>query len=259
MEAAPTLWSIKNHFDMRRRSRTTEGPLSGNLLAIVFSGPWSSILTDVAEYGGYLDARTGADLDVYFAGVLPAYSRGDPREYEDYLERLAEFYDPEITMLRRPFRPLRHRGHVEALEDEFRFGREQGWFWSPRGFNDLRVQVENDSDGRWRFSGNSDLVLVDALTATDMPEPEIDWESVITIALDAFGDRFRGRWFGEVVETLMLAAGGDDPGAISRALERADKNDRNYGGSPSSRILKYLVLDGLGPWAVGDIASRIFR
>ena len=241
------------------RSRGLDGPLSATILAIVFSGPWSSILTDVAEFGGYLDERTGSTLDVFFAGVLPAKASWRPSAYAAYMAKISGWYDSEIVLITEPRRPRGSRQDPERAHwHDFDLGREQGWVWSPKGFNTLRAEVEERSGGRWRYSGNSDLLLANVVFGAGV-RPEIDWDSAVSVALDVFEDRRRGRWFGEVVETLMRSMESEDGDPYWGMREKAEQDEHGYRGSLSSRVLKYLLLEGLGPWAVGDLAARVFR
>ena len=164
MLAALTLDRIVNELAWRAES-PTDG-IGAALAAIVFSGPWGEVLTDVARHGAYLDERTGRNLQVFFAGVLPMAMRPDDIES-------IRWYDSELTILREVPRGPQSWDLRESL------GRDRGWVWSPKGFNELRQEVERAAGGRWHFSGNSEMVLANFLHGPKL-EPAIDWESVIT-------------------------------------------------------------------------------
>jgi hypothetical protein len=57
------------------------------------------------------------------------------------------------------------------------------WYYSPDVFNTFRKQVEAKT--RWKYSGGSDLILVNARYREDLEEPEIDFSGAIVCQLDA--------------------------------------------------------------------------
>lgn len=237
--------------ELQRRRERPEA-MTASLLAIVFSGPWGSVLADVASHGAYLDERTGESLQVFFAGVLPT----SDHTWIPSVETIRGWYDTELLILTPPIRKpsdARDRWHRDV------FTREGGWVWSPRAFDELRREVEAASDGRWQFSGNSDLVLANFLHGPGI-EPAIDWESTITVALDRFETRDDGRWFGEIVESLTRACEdreASDP--LWGMSELVDTDPEQLGGSAAARSLKYLLLQVLGPW-IGQIGlNQVFR
>lgn len=94
-------------------------------------------------------------------------------------------------------------------------GYDSSWSFYPEEFNELRRKVESLSDGRWMYSGETDLVLVNAWLA-ECDEPTIDWPSTISGQIT---DRTAG------TTTLTLAGVIE---RISRDLEAATE-DPAYG------------------------------
>ncbi len=248
MLAAPTLGLIES--ELRHRAPPITDGIGASLAAVVFSGPWGDVLTDVAAHGAYLDERTGRDLQVFFAGVLPTRTH----EWMPDIEGLRDWYDGELMILTDPVRTPHDASHRQA-----RLSRGNGWVWSPRGFNELRKEIENASGGSWRFSGNSDLLLANFLHGPGI-EPVIDWDSLVTVALEPLGHSRHGRWFGEAVEQLARSCENRDATDTQWGMGALAATDPEHlGGSISSRSLKYFILEVLGPWA-GDVAlTRLFR
>ena len=50
------------------------------------------------------------------------------------------------------------------------------WYFREKDFEKLRAHIERKSEGRWRYSGGADLVLVNGMLVDD-GEPTIDWVS----------------------------------------------------------------------------------
>lgn len=95
--------------------------------------------------GEYFDQRTGNTWDLFF----PGYYKSD------------NFKEVEVG--------ARPAGHD--------FG--ASWYFNASEFNALRARVERASAGRWSYSGEVDLVLVNGLLVQD-GKPVIDWASTIS-------------------------------------------------------------------------------
>jgi hypothetical protein len=76
----------------------------------------------------------------------------------------------------------------------------QGPWFSPREFNSLREVVERESGG-WRYSGNADLVLINAFLSRGA-EPIIDWQSTLGGPIVDANDRYLQRSIGEIIELV---------------------------------------------------------
>jgi hypothetical protein len=60
------------------------------------------------------------------------------------------------------------------------------WFYSPKTFDSYRKQIEEKTN--WKYSGGSDLILVNAYRKSDLDEPIIDFSNAIVCQLDAMKD-----------------------------------------------------------------------
>ena len=60
------------------------------------------------------------------------------------------------------------------------------WYYSPEVFNTFRKQIESKT--KWKYSGGSDLILVNARYRSDAEEPEIDFSGAIVCQLDSMKD-----------------------------------------------------------------------
>jgi hypothetical protein len=97
--------------------------------------------------GEYFDHRTGDTWDIFFPGYYRSSERND-------FERQAGT------------EPI---GHNHTGD----------WYFDPRGFDLLREHVEHSSNGRWLYSGGTDLVLIGGWMP-DVGDPVIDWQSTIS-------------------------------------------------------------------------------
>jgi len=127
------------------RPRANNWPYGSTVLALLFAQPNSPAIRGLDQHGGYFDVRTGETWDLF----LPGY-----------------FKLPE---------------NKEAPPGCERIGRRftDDWRFSVRDFNLLRRHVERASDGRWAYSGGTDLVLINAWTVPE-GDPVVDWRSTIS-------------------------------------------------------------------------------
>lgn len=117
------------------------GPI---VLAFLFAHPDSAAFRALDDRGGYFNVRTGDTWDLFF----PGYFAPDPRWN---LQR-----DPRFTPVGRT-----HARH---------------WYFDAWAFDGLRQHIEASSQGRWEYSGGTDLVLIHGWMLAE-GEPIIDWAS----------------------------------------------------------------------------------
>lgn len=116
------------------------------VIALLFAQPDEPTIQMVSRRLEYFDIRTGETWDLFFPG----------------------YYKSEDSRLERGVGSQRTRlGRADG-----------GWWFSPRDFDWLRQEVEEKSDGRWQYSGGSDLVLINAYLPL-RGEPTVDWTSTI--------------------------------------------------------------------------------
>lgn len=153
--------------------------LSGpTVLAFLFTYPGSQSIEILDSRGNSFDIRSGARWDLF----CPGYFRSTDPEQE-------------------------RRSGAKPVGSDF----AEDWFFSPPAFDHLRDHVQNASEGRWKYSGRTDLVLVCAWVEPGS-EPVIDWSSTISGSLsDELGAETLT--LGEIVERISddLESEGEDP------------------------------------------------
>jgi hypothetical protein len=164
------------------------------LLAFLFALPSTDAMQALDANVDAFDQRTGDVWDLFFPGYY-RQSHEQP-SYED--------------------RPIGHGGISQ-------------WFFNALGFDILRREIEEQSRGRWMYSGDTDLVLVGALLPEE-GDPLIDWASTISGGLTDRGAGVRSMTLGAVIQR------------ISRDLERTLENP-NYG---VDAVVEPAGLDGTG-------------
>lgn len=123
---------------------------SYTVLAFLFAMPDDPVMRALDKRGEYFDIRSGDTWDLFF----PGYFRSGKGEY---FEREAGS------------KPI---GRA--------FTRE--WYFSPTSFNQLRVHIEHETDGRWHYPGCADLLLINAYVP-HQGEANIDWTSIQSATL----------------------------------------------------------------------------
>jgi hypothetical protein len=176
---------------------------SATVLALLFAPPDSASMHLLRARREYFDIRTGDKWDLFFPGY---YSRGD------------------ATAGSKP---------PQAGPD---------WAFDAVGFDLIRGRTETQSRGRWRYSGNSDLVLVGGWLPEE-GEVTIDWESTASTELNEPGVDTSSMTLGAVVETITsdLDRALDDP---VRGLSRRTAHS-STGVRPAMRDLTVDVLSGV--------------
>jgi hypothetical protein len=126
------------------RARWTEGP---NVLAFLFAHPDCQAISALDLRGEYFDLRTGDTWDLFFPGY---YQSGKGHEYERSVGA----------------RPA-GRSHLED------------WYFRSEDFERFRQDIERYSDGRWQYSGGTDLVLASGWI-TARGEPSVNWATTVS-------------------------------------------------------------------------------
>jgi hypothetical protein len=187
------------------------------VLAFLFSPPDSAAMRALDSGIDYLDQRTGDTWDLFFPGYY-RQSRDKPT-YED-----------------------RRIGGGGVSE----------WLFNSLGFNIIRGHVETESDRRWSFSGNTDLVLVGAWL-TEEGEPVIDWRSTLSGTLTEPQASTSTLTLGAVVERITndLERTSEDPSyGVGAVVDPPDSLSptvlRDFMISALSGIAAALGASGLG-------------
>jgi hypothetical protein len=175
------------------------------VLAFLFSLPDCAAMQALDSGIDYLDERTGDTWDLFFPGYY-RQSRDKPT-YED--RRIAG-------------------------------GGTSEWLFNSLGFNIIRHHIETESDRRWSFSGNTDLVLVGAWL-TEEGEPVIDWPSTRSGTLTEPQGGISTLSLGAVVEriTTDLERSSEDPSyGVGAVVDPPD--------SRSPTVLRDFMVTALG-------------
>lgn len=152
---APTFADVERRLNVIGSAQLQ--PLGERLVSILFALPTAFVMKDLGQNRAYYDLATGNAWDLFVAGYYAYGSEGDPDEFD----------------LRTPT--------------------EAPWAFSPHRFLRFRREVEQASEGRWRFSGEADLVSF--MSYQSQP----DWETLRAVNL-----RTGQTSLGEVVEGLRL-------------------------------------------------------
>lgn len=199
-----TAASMQAAYEDSIKARWKGGP---NVLAFLFAHPDSDAMRTLDARGEYFDVRTGDTWDLFFPGYY------NSKRHE--LERAAGARPAGQLYLR-------------------------GWYFNPRDFDMLRAHIERESEGRWAYSGGTDLVLIGGWLPED-GEPKLDWSSTISGSIT---DRAEGT-------TTLTVAGVIE--RITRDLETAAE-DPSYGvgevvdeaGPERRQLIRDLFVNALG-------------
>lgn len=203
---APTFANVERRLDLVGSEQPQ--PLGERLVSILFALPSAFVISDLGQNRAYYDLASGDAWDLFVAGYYAYGSEGDSDEFD----------------LRTPT--------------------EAPWAFSPDRFLRFRHEVERASEGRWRFSGEANLVSF--MSYQSRP----DWESLRTVNL-----RTGLTSLGEVVEGL-------------RGWERDEVDERFAPGTtdltslrPASFLLPALAWSASAAVAgvLGDQASALVQ
>jgi hypothetical protein len=140
---------------------------STELLALLFAPPDSTAMRVLSSRLEYFDVRTGDTWSLFFPG---------------YYER-----DATRSIRRDPFLGVpRERSE---------------WAFAADGFDSIREHVSEHSEGRWRYSGETDIVLIGAWLPED-GDIVIDWGSLTSGVLVESGSGQSDRSLGALVESI---------------------------------------------------------
>lgn len=164
--------STRDRWQDALRAASRGGP---TVLAFLFARPESDVIRSLDSSGDYFDIRTGSTWDLFFPGYF--------RSTNEYFEQQAQS------------QPVRG--------DEF----AADWHFSSRDFDVFCRDVERESGGRWSYSGDADLVLVNGWLEP-RGQPTIDWESTMSGKIGAGGRAT----LGAVIERMTrdLTSGTED-------------------------------------------------
>jgi hypothetical protein len=138
------------------RAASRGGP---TVIALLFARPESEVIRSLDASGKYFDIRTGETWDLFFPGYCR--STGKHSKRQAYREPV---------------------GGERFVAD---------WYFSPRDFDLFCRDVERESGGRWSYSGDADLVLINGWLEPS-GEPTIDWESTMCGTLGIGGQATLG-------------------------------------------------------------------
>ncbi|MEU0075391.1 hypothetical protein ABZ027_38555 [Streptomyces sp. NPDC006332] len=171
-EIPPDFLKLKQEYIEAREKTRCVTPF---LLAFLFAQPDSEEIRTLAARGGYFDHRTGDTWDLFFPGY--------------YISTSGSSFERQTGA-----RPL-------CGPDDLARGENSGeWYFDPKAFNDLRRKVELQSDRRWKYSGETDLVLVNGYMP-ELGEITIDWSSTISGRID-HRDRTAGLTLSGAIERI---------------------------------------------------------
>jgi hypothetical protein len=185
------------------------------LLALLFAHPDSATFQALMRRKDYFDIRTGEIWSLLFPGY---YQTGESRAVRQ---------DPFI-------------GQPRETGD---------WDFDPEGFNDIRSRVTEHSARRWRYSGETDLVLIGVW----MPEDGaivIDWGSTVSGRIPSDEPASPTRSLGAVIETITNSFDeGLEPRAEVASLLSKDERPsvmRAFTTEALANVTAALAAYGLG-------------
>jgi hypothetical protein len=189
---------------------------SAELLALLFAPPDSPAMTVLNARKEYFDIRTGEKWSLFFPGY---YEKG-----------------PSGRVRRDPF--------IGQPRDTGE------WSFDATGFDEIREHVARHSDGRWRYSGNTDLVLI-GIWIPEEGEIAIDWESMTSGVLTGLEAESPNRTLGAVIESITNNFDDKlDPTNAISSLANGDRPShstmREFTTQALSAVAATLVVHGLG-------------
>jgi hypothetical protein len=165
----------------------------------------------------YFDIRTGEKWSLFFPGY---YERGASNRVRR---------DPYI-------------GRSRSTGD---------WSFDASGFDEIREHVASHSASRWRYSGETDLVLV-GVWLPEEDEIVVDWESTTSGVLAHLEPGIPSRTLGAVVESITnnFDEKLDPASGISALLADGDRPShsamRDFTTQVLSAVAATLMIHGLG-------------
>ncbi len=172
-----------------------------SVLAFLFAQPDSHAIRSLDARGDYLNIRTGRTWDLFF----PGYYQSDKPKLE---------------------KEIRSRCIGRNFAED--------WYFDAFSFDTLRRHVEHESRDLWRYSGETDLVLIN-LWLPEHGLPIIDWESTISGSLSE-SERGESLSLSQVVEKISrdLESGLEDP---SYGVEQVVNPSRKQDESTAKKVM----------------------
>lgn len=194
-------------------SRQTGRGVYYSVGVFVFALPDSGPARQLRERKAYFDTRTGEKWDVFFPGYFQKNSLSDNQQ------------------------------------DKF----NDDWGFSDQAFDEFRRELESKTGGQWKYSGGSDLVLINIVVDNE-GHVIIDYSSVISGTLTDPADNNRTLTLGEVIERISndLESDAENPHyGVSEVI------DANKSAVARSNILDLSALGQVTISSVGTILGAI--
>jgi hypothetical protein len=167
------------------------------VIGLLFAQPDTPAMSQFVKRRRYFDARTGEDWDLFFPGY---YQSARQRDRADI--------------------------RVETTPTR--------WWFDAVEFDRKRRSLEHWSAGRWTYSGEADLLLVEAsVPATG--DPEMKWESLVGAPIETLGKPLDAIMRSVEAGKTVRFPGAEDPPQLARE-EAADRL--------SELLREILDLDG---------------
>jgi len=171
-----------------------------SVLVFLFALPGSSAIKAIDANGDYFSVRSGRTWDLFLPGYVA------PSGKIKTSERTGDRY-------------------------------ARTWIFDSEGFDTIRGHVEAKSGGRWKFSGGTDLVLVNTWLSSGQ-DPAIDWASTAFGSLSETTTGTTTIGLAQVIERISrdLQENLEDPMYGVGEIQAAMKN------SSSSSIMRDLFI-----------------
>jgi hypothetical protein len=212
--------------DRQRHWRLGPAPFAGNwesgwpsVVALLFTPPDSDAISTLDVRGEYFDVRTGEYWDLFF----PGYYRSSKTELEHNVGA----------------RPVGRR----YMSD---------WYFGPHDFDYFCREVESASAGRWQYSGEADLVLINAWLPP-RGVVAIDWESTISGQLTNRASGTQTLTLGNVIERItrdLKSSTEDTSYGVGEVTNKIVPSSRNIGRDFMVQALSGIAA-ALGAKALG--------
>ncbi len=164
------------------------------------------------------------------------------------LDRRGEYFDRRSGDVWDLFFPGYHHGDEREREADGRpAGRQhlRDWHFHPRDFDLFRREVEGFAEGRWEYSGGTDLVLVSGWMPV-VGRPTVDWSTTMSGSLTDSATGNVTLSLPEVLERvtrdLERATDSADLGVAPVVAPTEDQADRQ----PMNAVARDIVTNALG-------------
>jgi hypothetical protein len=224
------------------------------MVGMVFAVPAGSVAdltSGLADTFHRVAAETGRTPESRLLGLLFAPD-GAPLTREQVIPRLGQFHWRSRHAMDLFCAGYGRRGGTASIDATFRTVLEHGpdgeWLFSDLGFDDVRRGVEAASG--WRYSGEVDLLLVNAHLDTDSGDALVDFRSGAEIRLaNAIADQAIGSVAG-LLERLFEYAE-RNPHTANAARFAVKQAGKTIAGSLVDVVLGALPLDVRQLWKQG--------